>query len=190
MSVIEVSSLTKTFRLAVKEPGLKGAVKHLFTQQYRTKTAVDRIDLHIKEGDSVAYVGPNGAGKSTTIKMLSGILVPTSGVVKVNGLVPYRERIRHAKQIGVVFGQRTQLWWDLPVRESFSPLKDIYEIPDAVYKKNLRDVRRHVDTRTRDRVYLGRRFRTNPQCGWMGFLGNRLSLLDGVYVRRRIFVSV
>jgi len=137
MSVIEVSSLSKSFRQAVKEPGLKGSIKHLFTQNYRTKNAVDGIDLRIEEGDSVAYVGPNGAGKSTTIKMLSGILVPTGGSIKGNGIVPHQERMRHAKQIGVVFGQRTQLWWDLPVRESFSLLKDIYEIPDSEYKRNM-----------------------------------------------------
>jgi len=137
MSVIEVSSLSKQFKQAVKEPGLKGSIKHLFTQNYRTKNAVDGIDLQIEEGDAVAYVGPNGAGKSTTIKMLSGILVPTSGSVKVNGIVPHQERMRHAKQIGVVFGQRTQLWWDLPIRESFSLLKDIYEIPEQEYKRNM-----------------------------------------------------
>lgn len=137
MPVIEVSSLSKTFKQAIKEPGLKGAVKHLFTQNYRMKNAVDGIDLRIEGGEAVAYVGPNGAGKSTTIKMLSGILVPTSGSVKVNGIIPHEERMRHAKQIGVVFGQRTQLWWDLPIRESFSLLKDIYEIPDHEYKRNM-----------------------------------------------------
>ncbi|GGG26043.1 ABC transporter ATP-binding protein [Paenibacillus abyssi] len=137
MSMIETFSLNKTFRQAIKDPGLKGSIKHFFTQQYRDKTAVNGIDLKIEEGESVAYVGPNGAGKSTTIKMLSGILVPTSGTLRVNGLVPHEDRIRHAKQIGVVFGQRTQLWWDLPVRESFSLLKDIYEIPDPLYKKNM-----------------------------------------------------
>lgn len=89
MPAIEAISLTKTFRQAVKDPGLKGAVKHLFTQQYRNKTAVDGIDLRIEEGESVAYVGPNGTGKSTTIKMLSGILVPTSGTVRVNGLISH-----------------------------------------------------------------------------------------------------
>lgn len=137
MPAIEAIGLNKTFHQAVKDPGLKGSIKHLFTQKYRSKTAVDGIDLRIEEGESVAYVGPNGAGKSTTIKMLSGILVPTSGTVHVGGLVPHQQRMKHAKQIGVVFGQRTQLWWDLPVRESFSLLKDIYEIPDTVFRKNM-----------------------------------------------------
>lgn len=137
MLAIEAKNLTKTFRQAIKEPGLKGAVKHLFTQKYRDKIAVHGIDLRIEEGESVAYVGPNGAGKSTTIKMLSGIVVPTSGTISVNGITPHQRRIEHSKQIGVVFGQRTQLWWDLPIRETFSLLKDIYEIPDSIYKQNM-----------------------------------------------------
>jgi len=137
MSLIEVESLSKKFRQAVKEPGLIGAVKHLFTQKYREKLAVDHINFSIEEGEAVAYVGPNGAGKSTTIKMLTGILVPTSGRVTVDGIIPYKNRIENAKKIGVVFGQRTQLWVDLPVIESYSLLKDIYEIPDSVYKQNM-----------------------------------------------------
>ena len=166
MSVIEVSSLSKTFRQAVKEPGLKGSIKHLFTQKYRTKNAVDGIDLRIEEGDSVAYVGPNGAGKSTTIKMLSGILVPTGGMVKVNGIVPFENRMQHAKQIGVVFGQRTQLWWDLPVRESFSLLKDIYEVPDHEYMRNMERFREllsldeFIDLPAR-KISLGQRMRAD-----------------------------
>lgn len=137
MSLIEVESLTKNFRQPVKNPGLTGAVKHLFTQKYREKVAVDGIDFSIEEGEAVAYVGPNGAGKSTTIKMLTGILVPTSGSVIVDGLTPHNRRIENAKKIGVVFGQRTQLWFDLPIIESFSLLKDIYEIPDSVYRENM-----------------------------------------------------
>ncbi|WP_040952632.1 ABC transporter ATP-binding protein [Gorillibacterium massiliense] len=138
MSQIEVSGLTKVFRQAIKQPGLKGAVKHFFTQQYRDKQAVDGINLTIEKGESVAYVGPNGAGKSTTIKMLTGILVPTSGAVRVNGIDPHKKRMENAGKIGAVFGQRTQLWWDIPVAESFSLLKDIYEIPDGVYRENMK----------------------------------------------------
>jgi ABC-2 type transport system ATP-binding protein len=137
MSLIEVEGLTKQFRQAMKEPGLKGAFKHLFTQRYEEKLAVDQIDLRINKGEAVAYVGPNGAGKSTTIKMLTGILVPTSGNLTVDGLTPFKNRMENAKKIGVVFGQRTQLWWDLPVIESLALLKDIYEIPDEVYQENL-----------------------------------------------------
>jgi ABC-2 type transport system ATP-binding protein len=139
MSFIEVSQLTKVFRHAIKEPGLLGAMKHLVTQNQVDKTAVDHINLRIEEGEAVAYVGPNGAGKSTTINMMSGILVPTSGYVKVAGIHPYKKRIDNAKIIGAVFGQRTQLWWDIPIQESFSLLKDIYAIPDGVYRKNMRD---------------------------------------------------
>jgi ABC-2 type transport system ATP-binding protein len=137
MTLIEVEALTKQFRQAIKGPGLAGAVKHLFTQQYREKLAVDRINLAIEQGEAVAYVGPNGAGKSTTIKMLTGILVPTSGRITVDGLIPHKDRMENSKKIGVVFGQRTQLWWDLPVIESLSLLKDIYEIPDNIYRDNL-----------------------------------------------------
>lgn len=137
MSIIKVESLTKDFKQAVKDPGLAGAVKHLFTQKYVQKKAVDDISFSIQEGEAVAYVGPNGAGKSTTIKMLTGILVPTSGRLTIDGLIPHKNRIENAKKIGVVFGQRTQLWWDLPVIESLALLKDIYEIPNQVYKKNL-----------------------------------------------------
>ena len=135
MSFIQVTQLTKDFRQAVKDPGLAGAVKHLFTQKYVDKRAVDHIDLSIEEGETVAYVGPNGAGKSTTIKMLTGILVPTSGDIKVNGINPYKKRMENAKNIGAVFGQRTQLWWDIPIVESFSLLKDIYAIPSSVQKE-------------------------------------------------------
>lgn len=137
MSFIEIRQLTKQFRQAVKEPGLAGAVKHLFTQKYVDKTAVAGINLNIEEGETVAYVGPNGAGKSTTIKMLTGILIPSAGTISVGGIDPYRNRMENARTIGAVFGQRTQLWWDIPISETFSLLKDIYEIPEALYKRNL-----------------------------------------------------
>lgn len=137
MSIIEASGLTKSFMQAVKEPGLKGAVKHLFVPKHIEKVAVKPLDLRIETGEMVAYVGPNGAGKSTTIKMLTGILMPTAGSILVNGVNPYKKRMENAAQIGAVFGQRTQLWWDIAIAESFSLLKDIYHIPDAVYKRNL-----------------------------------------------------
>lgn len=125
------------FRQAVKDPGLAGAVKHLFTQRYKDKYAVEGIDLTIEEGETVAYVGPNGAGKSTTIKMLSGVLVPSGGEIRVDGLIPYKQRMENAAQIGAVFGQRTQLWWDIPVRESLALLKDIYQVPAYTFKRNM-----------------------------------------------------
>jgi ABC-2 type transport system ATP-binding protein len=132
--LIETHGLTKVFRQPVKEAGLSGSLKHLVTRQYTDRVAVSGIDLSIESGEAIAYVGPNGAGKSTTIKMLTGILVPSSGTVEVAGLVPHRQRIQNARNIGVVFGQRTQLWWDIPVRESLALLRDIFDIPEDVYR--------------------------------------------------------
>jgi len=137
VALIEASGLTKKFRQAVKEPGLVGSLKHFFTRQYKDKLAVDHIDLRVEAGESVAYLGPNGAGKSTTIKMLTGILVPTSGSLIVDGLVPHMKRQQNARNIGVVFGQRTTLWWDIPVIESFNLARDIYDIPAKRFKQNL-----------------------------------------------------
>ena len=137
MPMIDAHQLTKRFRRAVKAPGLAGAVRHLLRPQFRDVLAVDAVDLTIETGESVAYVGPNGAGKSTTIKLLTGILVPTAGTVQVAGLIPHRQRVDLARRIGVVFGQRTQLWWDLPVWEAFRLLGDIYEVPAAVFRRNL-----------------------------------------------------
>ncbi len=133
--IIRASGLTKRFKRAVKGNGLKGALRHLVRPEYTDVTAVDDISLTIMPGESVAYVGPNGAGKSTTVKLLTGILVPTAGEISVCGLTPFDNRIQNARNIGVVFGQRTQLWWDIPVRESFRLLGDIYEIPDDRFTK-------------------------------------------------------
>jgi ABC-2 type transport system ATP-binding protein len=135
--VIHVENLTKEFKFYKKKPGFKGTVKGLFSKEVEVKRAVDNINFHIDEGEIVGYIGANGAGKSTTIKMMTGILVPTSGKCTVNGIVPYKERQKNAKQIGVVFGQRTQLWWDLPLTETFSILKEIYDVSDEDYKKRM-----------------------------------------------------
>lgn len=135
--MIEAIDLTKEFQIPVKQPGMKGAVRQLLHGEYQTKLAVDHVSFSINQGEAVAYIGPNGAGKSTTIKMLTGILKPSSGKTLVNGVDPQRNRIQNAKNIGVVFGQRTQLWWDIPVEESFTLLKNIYEVPDSVYQENL-----------------------------------------------------
>jgi ABC-2 type transport system ATP-binding protein len=137
LPIIEARGLTKKFRQAVKEPGLVGSFKHFFNRKYKDKLAVDHIDFSVEAGESVAYLGPNGAGKSTTIKMLTGILVPTSGSLIVDGLVPHEKRQQNARNIGVVFGQRTQLWWDIPVVESFNLARDMYEIPVKRYRDNL-----------------------------------------------------
>jgi ABC-2 type transport system ATP-binding protein len=132
--IIRAHGLTKRFRRAVKGNGLKGALAHLVRPEYTDITAVDGVSLEIMPGESVAYVGPNGAGKSTTVKLLTGILVPTAGEITVCGLTPFDHRIQNARNIGVVFGQRTQLWWDIPVQESFRLLGDIYEIPDETFR--------------------------------------------------------
>lgn len=136
--MIEAQNLVKEFRIPMKKPGLFGAVRHLIHGEYTIKRAVDRVSFSIDQGEAVAYIGPNGAGKSTTIKMLTGILKPTSGKVLVNGVDPQKERILNTKNIGVVFGQRTQLWWDIPVEESFTLLKNIYEVPEGVYWENMK----------------------------------------------------
>lgn len=139
--MITVESLVKEFKSPKKYPGLKGALKSLFSLEYETKRAVDNISFNVDDGEMVGYIGVNGAGKSTTIKMLTGILVPTSGMVTVNGRVPWKERKAHSRDIGVVFGQRTQLWWDLPVSESFGILQKIYDIPLSDYKENMEYLR-------------------------------------------------
>ncbi len=137
MSIIEATGLSKAYLSAVKESGLSGAVKHLFRPVHREINAVLDVNLSIESGEMVAYVGPNGAGKSTTIKMLTGILMPSAGKILVNGMDPYRDRMENTKQIGVVFGQRTQLWWDIPVTESFTLIRDIYNITPKRYADNL-----------------------------------------------------
>ncbi len=136
MSQIWIENLTKTFHVAERRAGLAGAFIGLVKRRYRDVNALDGVDLRIEAGELVGYIGPNGAGKSTTIKILSGILVPTSGRCEVNGLVPWRDRVQHVRRIGVVFGQRTQLWWDLPVIESFELLRDIYRIPPPTFRQN------------------------------------------------------
>lgn len=137
MEIIKVENLKKEFIIYEKEPGLKGVIKSFFNAKRIVKKAVDDVSFTIEQGEIIGYIGPNGAGKSTTIKMLTGILTPTSGVVHVDGIIPYQKRTVNAKKIGVVFGQRTQLWWDLPLIESFTVLKEIYEISDTDYHERL-----------------------------------------------------
>lgn len=137
MSIVQARQLTKVFRVPDKAPGLAAAVGHLFTRRFHDKVAVDHVDLSIEAGEAVAYVGPNGAGKSTTVKLLSGILEPTSGEVRIAGKVPQRDRLAVAHQIGVLFGQRTQLWWDLPVADSLRVLRDLYGVDRATFDRRL-----------------------------------------------------
>jgi ABC-2 type transport system ATP-binding protein len=135
--IIEMENLSKHFRVLNRREGLMGSIRDLFSTDYHSIKAVDCISLNIQAGEVVGYIGPNGAGKSTTIKMMTGILKPTSGTLNVSGSSPYLNRKRLAQHIGVVFGQRTQLWWDLPVIESFKILKEMYRIPNAIYQENL-----------------------------------------------------
>ena len=137
MPIITVSRLHKDFRVYKHHRGLAGAFRNLFTREFRTVNAVNDVSFSIERGELVGYLGPNGAGKSTTIKMLTGILVPTGGEVVVNSRVPWKERTAHAREIGVVFGQRTNLWWDLPVIESFDLLHHIYRVPEQRYYQNM-----------------------------------------------------
>lgn len=162
--MIEVSHLRKTFRVARRDKGFHNAVKALFHREYEEIHALNDISFSIGEGEMVGYIGPNGAGKSSTIKVLSGVLTPDGGECRVDGRVPWKQRIKHVSQIGVVFGQRSQLWWDVPVIDSFELLKDIYKIPDAVYRKNVDDLTGLLDlsqllrTPTRQ-LSLGQRMR-------------------------------
>ncbi len=137
MSLIEVRDVSKVFKVFDRKEGVWGGIQNLFVRKYRELKAVDGISFSIETGEMVGYIGANGAGKSTTIKMLTGILVPTAGVVISNGFVPFRERRCYTRTIGVVFGQRTQLWWDIAVIESFHLLKKIYGIPEQDYQSRL-----------------------------------------------------
>ncbi|MBE7410763.1 MAG: ATP-binding cassette domain-containing protein [Leptospiraceae bacterium] len=135
--MIQVKNLTKHFILKKRKSGFFGSVKALFSAEREVIRAVDDVSFRIKKGELVGYIGPNGAGKSTTIKMLTGILTPSHGEILIDGLNPSKNRKENAFQIGVVFGQRTQLWWDLPVEESFDLLKSIYKIDEKLFKKRL-----------------------------------------------------
>src|ERR1700733_217409 len=136
-SLIHVHELCKHFRTFKRREGVWGSIQNLFVRDYRTVAAVDRVSFSIECGEMVGYIGPNGAGKSTSIKMLTGILVPTSGEIRINGYVPYRERRQYVKTIGVVFGQRTQLWWDIAVIESFKLLRRIYDVSQRNFDERM-----------------------------------------------------
>ena len=144
-AIIEIKNVSKEFRVLNRREGLKGSLKDLFSRDYKTVRAVDNISMNIQQGEIVGYLGPNGAGKSTTIKMMTGVLEPTSGEILVGGNVPYENRTKNAQEIGVVFGQRSQLWWALPLVESFKILKDIYQIPDEKYESIRKLYRSLVD---------------------------------------------
>ena len=166
MNIISVKNLSKTFKKPIREEGLKGMIKGLFSRKYDEVKAVDGISFDIEEGEIVGYIGANGAGKSTTIKMMCGILHPTSGSVSVDGLDFDKNRQKINKRMGVVFGQKTQLWWDIPLIETFKILKSIYEVPDEEYNErfeylcDLLDMRPFL-TQTVRSLSLGQRMRAD-----------------------------
>lgn len=136
MAQVIVEELRKSFLVAERDPGVLGALRGLVARRHREVKALDGISFKLEPGELVGYIGPNGAGKSTTVKVLAGILVPDSGRCEILGRVPWLEREAHVAKIGVVFGQRTQLWWDLPVVESFELLREIYRVPHADHKRS------------------------------------------------------
>ena len=136
-SMIYAENLRKEFKKIIKEPGLKGSVKSLFHPKKEIVKAVDGISFEVPKGEILGFIGPNGAGKSTVITMLTGILMPTSGMCRINGKIPQEDRKNYVREIGVVFGQRTQLWWDLALRETYAVLKEIYQVPDDQYQKRM-----------------------------------------------------
>lgn len=170
--MIEIKNLTKEFKTAVRQEGVLGMFRTLFSAKYETKTAVNNISLKINDGEMVGYIGSNGAGKSTTIKMMCGILTPTSGTIEIDGVEPYKKRKSVASKIGVVFGQKTQLWWDIPLVESFKVLKEIYRINDGDYKERLDFLYEvlgigdfvHQPVRT---LSLGQRMRADLAAAWL-----------------------
>lgn len=138
--MITMEHVCKSYKIAKRNAGFGEACKALFHREYETIHALNDVSFTIRDGEMVGYIGPNGAGKSSTIKILSGILTPDSGTVLVDGRVPHKNRIDHVREIGVVFGQRSQLWWDVPVIDSFSLLKDIYSISDICYQQSLEEL--------------------------------------------------
>ena len=138
--MIQAEHLQKTFRVRKRNAGFKNAAKAFFSREYEEIHALNDVSFRIEDGEAVGYIGPNGAGKSSTIKILSGILTPDSGTCVIDGRVPWKDRRAHVSQIGVVFGQRSQLWWDVPVIDSFELIRDIYAVTEDVYKRNLRDL--------------------------------------------------
>lgn len=138
--MIEFQQVSKTYRVARRQAGMGNAVKAFFHREYENIHALSDVSFTIQDGEMVGYIGPNGAGKSTTIKIMCGILTPDSGRCVIDGRIPYRERVAHVRNIGVVFGQRRQLWWDVPVIDSFELIRDIYQVDEGTYRKNVREL--------------------------------------------------
>lgn len=170
--MIELKNLTKVFKKPIRKEGLLGMFSTLFSRRYEEKVAVNDISLTIADGEIIGYIGANGAGKSTTVKMMCGILTPTSGAVYIDGEEPYKKRRRIARKIGVVFGQKTQLWWDIPLIESFKVLKEIYQVDDKSYGERMEflssvlgiDEFLNQPVRT---LSLGQRMRADLAAAWL-----------------------
>lgn len=162
--LITVSGISKSFQVAKRTSGIRSAVKAMFRREYTEVAALNDISFSILPGEIVGYIGPNGAGKSTTIKVMSGILVPDQGTCSIMGYTPWLDRVAYVRNIGVVFGQRSQLWWDVPVMDSFDLLRDIYDVPEAEYQSNLKllietlDLKDIIHTPVRQ-LSLGQRMR-------------------------------
>lgn len=138
--MIYLENICKTFKVAKRSPGIGHAFKALFQKEYTYIKALNNISFTIQDGEMIGYIGPNGAGKSSTVKIMSGILIPDSGTCVIDGLVPWKDREEHVRNIGVVFGQRSQLWWDVPVADSFELIRDIYKISNDTYRRNLEEM--------------------------------------------------
>lgn len=162
--VIELKGISKSFKVSKRDAGMRMAVKSLFKREYEEVHALSDVSFKIEDGEMVGYIGPNGAGKSTTIKIMSGIMNPDHGECVINGRIPWKDRISHVREIGVVFGQRSQLWWDVPVVDSFALIKDIYKIPDKKFNGNINilasmlDIENIIKIPTRQ-LSLGQRMR-------------------------------
>lgn len=169
MPSITVKDLSKSFQVGIKQPGLSGALRSLFSKRHKTVEAVKRVSFEIERGELVGFLGPNGAGKTTTLKMLSGLLYPTSGEVSVLGYVPWEREMAFRMKFSMVMGQRTQLWWDLPARETYALNQKIYEIPDAEFRKRqdeiveLLDLKDLIDTPVK-KLSLGERMKAEVAC--------------------------
>jgi len=138
--MIEMVNINKAFRVAKRQSGFGNAVKAFFSRKEEVIHALDDVSFKINDGEMIGYIGPNGAGKSTSIKIMCGVLTPDSGVCKVDGRIPWKERVAHVSEIGVVFGQRSQLWWDVPVIDSFELIRDMYKVEGKLYKQNLEEL--------------------------------------------------
>ena len=190
--MIEINHLVKEFKRPVRKQGLFGMFKTLFSRKYETKIAVNDISLKIKEGEIVGYIGSNGAGKSTTIKMMCGILTPTSGNVFIDGLEPYKKRKKVVQNIGVVFGQKTQLWWDIPLIESFKVLKEIYQVSEEDYQERMSflceilGINEFINQPVRT-LSLGQRMRADLAASWIH--NPKILFLDEPTIGLDVFVK-